>query len=381
MSLTHKRSALALACGLALAGAGVAEAAAADMDMQQRWRDYARQRIAPAYSWSGIAPAAAPDVLGAWRESADAPRRQVARLAGELLGATRLQVSSSVQRQPVANASALGVLGDSRSPITGEFVASSIDRTVGSSGRFSVSAILARQRYASARLGLVPWEAPMHLDPVLGGLPQESSSGGGVRMAYSEPLNDRLSVSVALQSKLDMEPFKSYRGVYSDPGDFDVPARAELGVGFALTDDVQLSVGAERVFYSDIDAFTSAALPSRFLSLLGDGTSPVFAWQDLTVYTAEAAVRDGTGGEWSLRYTTRQQPSPTSRLLLRALEPEFTNTNIGLGYRRDLRDFGALWFAASYAPSQYFLGASPYVQRELDGGSQVEVEALWSIPF
>src|SRR5690606_18075453 len=183
------------------------------------------------------------------------------------------------------------------------------------------------------------------------------------------------SFSMALQSRLDMEPFKSYRGVYSDPGDFDIPARAELGLGVALSEDLQVTLGAERIFYSDIDAFTSAALPTRFLSLLGDGSSPAFAWRDLTVYTAEASYRDASGGQWSLRYTTRQQPSPTSRLLLRALEQEFTNVNVGVGYRRDIGP-GALWLAASYAPSNYFLGASPYVQRELDGGSQVEVEAL-----
>src|SRR5690606_12739286 len=119
------------------------------------------------------------------------------------------------------------------------------------------------------------------LDPVLGGMPQETSSGGGVRLAYSEPLNPLFSFSMALQSRLDMEPFKSYRGVYSDPGDFDIPARAELGLGVALSEDLQVTLGAERIFYSDIDAFTSAALPTRFLSLLGDGSSPAFAWRDL----------------------------------------------------------------------------------------------------
>jgi hypothetical protein len=133
--------------------------------------------------------------------------------------------------------------------------------------------------------------------------------------------------------------------------------------------------------YSEIDAFTSAALPTRFLSLLADGGSPAFAWRDLTIYSLEGSVADRTGGQWSLRYTTRQQPAPTSDLLRRALESEFTDTNVALGYRRGLGDFGRLSLAASYAPSRYFLGASPYVRRDLGNGSQMEFEASWSLAF
>lgn len=375
MSLIHKRNLLALACGVALAG----PAAAADGDLQARWRDYARQRIAPAYAWSDVAPAEAPSALTAFLSTGTpAPARSAAALPLDRLG---LSVSGDVQRQSMAAPSQLGVLGRSRSPIAGEFMASTIDRQVGEGGRFSVTAILARQRYASAELGLMAWEAPTELNPVNGALPQETSSGGGLRVGFTDALSPRLSWRLALQSRLNMEPFKSYRGIYSDPGDFDIPARAELGLAFALTPSLQLGIGAERVFYSDTDAFTSAALPTRFLSLLGDGTSPAFAWRDLTVYVAEVSFADSRRGEWSLRYTTRQQPSPTSRLLHAVLETEFTDLNLSAGYSRDMGGLGTLRFAASYAPASYFLGAAPFVQDNFDGGSQMEVEALWTIPF
>lgn len=381
MHAKPKRSALALACGLALAGSTVAHAS--DGDLQARWRDYARQRIAPAYSWSDVAQAEAPTTLSAFRSQSSSRRLAGADGLLRALGTASLDLefSADVQRQPAAAGSALGVLGSGRSPIAREFVASTMDHALGESGRFSVSAILARQRYASAGLGLMAWNAPAQLDPVTGALPHESSSGGGVRVAFTDALTPRLSLRMALQSRLDMEPFKSYRGIYSDPGDFDVPARAELGLAYALSDRLQVGLGAERVLYGDIDTFTSAALPTRFLSLLGDGTSPAFAWRDLTVYSAELSFRDDHHGEWSLRYTTRQQPSPSSRLLLLALESEFTDLNLSAGYRRELGAFGSLLFAASYAPATYFLGAAPFVQRDFEGGSQVEVEALWTIPF
>src|SRR5690606_8731821 len=139
--------------------------------------------------------------------------------------------------------------------------------------------------------------------------------------------------------------------IYAEAGDFDQPARARAGLRWDATPGFSLGVGVERVFYSDIPTYTSAALPTRFLQLLGDGNSPEFAWRDLTVYTVEGAVLDPTGGLWSLRYATRQQPSPTSALLERAMRDEFTNLNLGFGYQRGLRSFGLVSFAVTYSPS------------------------------
>src|SRR5690606_32963197 len=232
--------------------------------------------------------------------------------------------------------------GDSRSLLKGEFVASSLEQPLGDGSRIALGAVLARQRFASAGLGMFAWDAPArlygtHVDPL-----PETATGGGVRIDYTNDIGRGVGLSVGMQSRINMEPFKAYRGVYSEPGDFDIPARAEVEVGFQPNRHWRLAAGAEHIFYSGIDAFSSAALPRRFLSLLGDGASPTFAWRDLTIYSAEAALDDSHGGRWSLRYTTQQQPEPTSEILLRALESEYTDSNWALGYRRGLGGFGQL---------------------------------------
>ena len=81
-----------------------------------------------------------------------------------------------------------------------------------------------------------------------------------------------LEFNAGFQSRIDMEEFAAYRGVYSQPADLDIPARARLGLAFQASDRSWLNVSIERVMYSDISAFPSRYLPNRFLSLLGDST-------------------------------------------------------------------------------------------------------------
>ena len=81
-----------------------------------------------------------------------------------------------------------------------------------------------------------------------------------------------------------------------------------------------------------------------------------------------------------MRYTTQQQPEPTSRLLYNALRDEFTDNNVALSLTHRFARAGSLRFAASYAPTQYFLGNASYLDPDARG-DQVEVEAVWSIDF
>lgn len=368
---TLKISILALACGLGCAN--VALASARDGSLGE-WREYARHGVMPEYSWNDAAPAARePTVLSALRQ-----------VRAEARSALSLSVSyaeSPAGYAPNSLTPAQGLLARDRSVIQSELVESSLSREFAGIGRFEVTALVAHQQYASAGFGTAPWSSQEDLLGLRGQVREEQSVGHGVRLGYSTPLNDALAWNLSLQSKVDMDAFKSYRGVYSEAGDFDLPARVQTQLQWNATPNAALAFGVERVLYSEISAFTSAALPTRFLSLLGDGSSPEFEWRDLTVYSLEGSVIDRTGAQWTLRYSTRQQPSPTSRLLERAMRDEFTDRNWAFGYKRQLGAFGHLWLAASYAPSRYFLGPLPYRGTDLGTGSQVEVEALWAIPF
>ena len=178
-----------------------------------------------------------------------------------------------------------------------------------------------------------------------------------------------------------MDAFKSHRGVYSDPGQFDIPASAAISLSYALTPSLSFDLGMQRVMYSDVPAFTNPALPRRFLALLGTGASPEFAWQDLDVYSAGWTYRGGRFGQVELRYTTRQQPQPTSALLRNALDADPADHTVGLGYARALGARSRLSMQAVYSSEPYFLGVPGYRARNTTTGDNIEFEAVWALRF
>lgn len=373
--------------GWAIAAVLAAQPAAASSGVLDRWKDYAAASIAPSFDWyrpalvqapgpgrSGWAPAetgfafAAFGGMGLRFDADDA-------LAGWRQGALPHLVEG-------------GGLATTRS-----FSGRGVDSSLGATrlglqarrlGEFGVAAVVARQHYATHGFGYGEWDGtrshPRY--PGVGTGVRESSTGSGVRLDWGRELGAQgWRVDAAWQSRIEMDAFKAYRGVYSEPGDFDIPGYAELALEVPVSRGVRLSGEVQRVFYQDIPTFTSASLPTRFLALLGDAASPEFAWRDLTVFALELRIGDPSAGRWTLRAATQQQPRPTSALLDRALSELYSDRNLAVAWERETPGWGAFRVAASYSPVTYFLGSAPYLQRGFQTGRQLEFEAQWTLSF
>jgi hypothetical protein len=369
----------------AVSGFGAASMPGASVheELLNQWRGYALSGITPQFRWSEVRVDSAPPSLAAHYSRIMVP--MFAR-ADDAAGGRRNALSVAIHSAMVGESPAVaagnlatGAISSGSPGLQRIFVTPSFTQTWGDSGTWTLSAILAHQRFASMGMGSVAWSPAFH--GMVGTHLGETSVGAGGRLELTDRLSDRVSWALAWQSKLDMDAFKFYRGVFSDAGDFDVPGHAAAGLNVQLMDRWQLGLGVQQVFYSDVSAFTSAALPVRFLALLGDASSPEFAWRDLTVYSAALSWSRAPGESWTFRYTSRQQPAPTSALLRQALEPEFTNTNLALAFNKDLGRFGQFVMAASYAPKQYFLATGPFTNRSNPGRQQREFEAHWGFQF
>lgn len=386
-----KRSALALACGAVFL---VAQPVIAAGPGAEAWREYARRSMMPDYAWNDAPPAQslAPSLrdvaLGAHRQSltmwlaadgAGTVQRSLTLSFGDEAGSfAPLAAPTSAARSPNLEARI--------STMHSRFLDATFEQDFGRSGRFSVSALVANQYFATPGFGLLRGvmteSALQRLHDVRPGY-SESSHGQGMGASVYQSLGQSLSWRLAAQSRLDMGTFDSVHGIHAEPGDFDLPGRVGAQLEWNATANAVLAAGVERVFYSDITPFTSPALPARLLSLMSDGYAPAFEWRDLTVYSLEGRVSHGAAGQWVLRYTTRQQPSPTADLYRRALDSEYTNRNFVLGYRHGLGQWGEFAVMASYAPSMAFLGAGPVFSpgSTYARGAQAEFEASWVLPF
>jgi len=350
------------------------------------WREYALADLTIDFSWArdSDAPLTAPSLFdrGIAHIAPTASHFATSSAAASAVSVT-LSRSKAADTPLFVPAQAPSLLQDYTPGLQRYIISPTYSQPWGENASVGVSAIFAYQRFAGLGLGLD--SMPTQGITSVPGLPYEfrnspGSYGTGMRLDFNSALSERLSWQAGYQSRVNMDAFNNYRGVYSEPGSFDIPASANVGLGYVISPDLRLDVGAERVMYSQIAPFTSAALPTRFLVLLGSSISPAFSWQDVDVYSIGWTWRDATNGLWSFHYSTREQPLPTSRLLQTALDPYLASHNVEFGFAHMFGPFSSLRLAASYAPTEFMLGL-PTTLRNNGEGNQLEYQALWTTRF
>lgn len=344
------------------------------------WQDYALSAITPDFTWADK-QASAPTVL----DNA---------LASESSSSVHLQLSGTDQPLQFGLDIGTAAVGDLPGQsahgthsalnfgggLERSFFSPSVTRALGDDTSVTAAAVFVYQQFASWGLGEGVATQQMLVPAPSFGYGREASVGSGVRLELNRQLRDSVGFSAAYQSRVNMDTFQTYHGVFSDPGDFDLPAVAAMGLSWYAMPDVRFTAGLTRVMWSDITAFTSRALPRRLLRLLGDGTSPNFGWQDLTVVSADIGWLLSTQDQLALTVTSHQQPNPTAAVLRDALNTSNSETDVGVRYTHDFQRFGRVNLGASYAPVEYFLGNASSNDRG-DGGNQFEIEAVWSMSF
>jgi len=246
-----------------------------------------------------------------------------------------------------------------------------------------VSAVFVTQSYGVSRLGMQSYNQslPVNLRSSIYDPFQETGYGAGVNLALSSEITDGVTLDAGFQSRINMNEFANYRGVYSQPADLDIPARARLGLAFQASEKSWLNVSVERVLYSEVGAFASRNLPGRFLSLLGDSTSPSFSWDDLTVYSVGWAWADNKGTSWHVDFSSRSQPSPSSRILSQAIDADLAQNAMTIGYSRRTSMTSRFNINAAYAPAEYAFGGNVLGVTTDQLSQDFELEAFWIWDF
>ncbi len=346
------------------------------------WQQYALSGLTPEFDWADKPTAEAPTVLHTVRESQTVLMPRLVSLAFQ--ESTGFGVSFARSRTGDSPLFENGAMSALSVTVPGQglertIIAPSLTRGVGDNSKVTAGVVIAYQQFASWGLGSTTLDTNQYAPGVPLGL-IESSMGTGVRVEVEQAVSDRMSMTAGYQSQVNMDPFQTYRGVYSEPGDFDIPAVAQAGVSFAMGSGA-LGFDVSRIMYSDVSPFASNALPTRFLSLLGDGIAPEFVWGDLTVYSVDWTWQATSDDAIQLRYSTQQQPEPTSELLRAALEEQFTDDNFAVALHHRIGPASSLRLGMSYAPSQYFLGNASYANRDAGDSEQIEAEAVWTVRF
>jgi len=360
-------------------GVSVSASVLAETGVMDQWRAYARSAMQPEFEWADKAPIVLPSVVQRSLAVATPSHTMNFGLSADKTP-LRFELVSALATDSPATTSTFGALDDSGSARFGLLrnqLTTGIERPLDARSSVTAAVVLVRQQFASFGLGTETISDYTRAQQVA----NEASVGTGVRVGYQQALTSTFSWGTSVQSRVSMDAFQSYRGVFADPGDFDIPGQASLTALWQPTPGLDLAVSAQRVFYSDLTPFSSASLPIRFLSLLNDGSSPEFKWNDLDVLVADVGVQLGKFDRLNLRYSTQQQPNPTSGLLRDALANGATDLNLALGLEHDFQRLGRLRLAASYAPAEIYLGNVCGLGNRVDSSSQIEGEASWRFQF
>lgn len=277
------------------------------------------------------------------------------------------------------------LLGSERARIEQSLIMPGVTTQVSEQNAVTVSAVLAAQRFVNPGMNLTRYDGAVAVAPsVVAGLPGqrvESAHGLGLRVANEFSPFSAVVIETAYQSRIDMNPLATLQGVHGAQAQLDIPSRFETEVRFALSERLVVSLGASHIFYSEVGAFPSRAMPARFSSLLGDSTSPEFAWRDLSVFTAGLGLQVTEQLSARVEYDSRAQPRPTSNALSDALGSELTKHAWRVGLNQKTSERASVFVSAAYAPPEYVFGGHilGVVSDQLE--QSLEVQALWRVFF
>jgi len=187
---------------------------------------------------------------------------------------------------------------------------------------------------------------------------QDYSIGGGGRVGVFGLPFEWLALGASYQSRIYMQRFDKYEGLFAERGGFDIPSNWNVGLAFQLPGQQRLAIDYQRMNYSEIASVGRPLEPNRFVNecalprllaaqtgglfgdagpssaCLGADQGPGFGWRDVEVVKLgyQAVL-----GSFVLRagYSRNQQPIPSSEVLFNILAPAVPEEHYtaGLSFR------------------------------------------------
>lgn len=244
---------------------------------------------------------------------------------------------------------------------------------------FGIAPVIAAQRFAAT--GLAGFAGFSSDDTALTNRGDDWSYGAGAVLGLAHDNGAGTTIGASYRTRMRMDPFDKYAGLFAEQGDFDIPATLKLGVAHRMASNQAVTVTAEweRIFYADIAAIGS---PFPTSGPLGADDGPGFGWKDMSVLRLGGAYEvDAT---WTLRggvsYNTAFTDS--SQATLNALAPATPQWHASVGATMRIDDRRALNVAYTHAFDKALAGTmalapNPPISEQMSQ-NEVAIGMTWS---
>lgn len=159
----------------------------------------------------------------------------------------------------------------------------------------------------------------------------DDAFGAGVRVGYMGKITPQLSIGVAYSSKVDMQKFDKYAGLFAGQGDLDLPENYNAGIAYKFTPDLTVALDYQRINYKDVAAIGN---PSNALLSgipLGASNGSGFGWKDIDVWKLGAQYKYNKN--WTMRagWNHGDNPVQSADVTFNIIAPGVIKDHLTLG--------------------------------------------------
>ena len=156
----------------------------------------------------------------------------------------------------------------------------------------------------------------------------DDSFGYGVRIGYMGKITPAFTIGAAYATKMNMQKFDKYKGLFAEQGAFDIPENYNLGIAYQVTPELTLALDYQRINYSGVKSISN---PSTNMTPLGSSGGPGFGWQDVDVWKLGVAYQYNK--QWTLRagYNHGDNPIQARDVTFNILAPGVVKDHATLG--------------------------------------------------
>lgn len=199
----------------------------------------------------------------------------------------------------------------------------------------------------------------------------DSSFGFGVRVGYLGKITPTVTIGAAYASKMSMDEFDDYAGLFAEQGDFDIPENWNLGVSWQATPQLRLAMDYQRINYSDVNSIGN---PSLVPFPLGSDSGPGFGWSDVDVWKLGVEYKHNQAWTYRAGYNHGDNPISGSDVTFNILAPGVVQDHLTFGFTNTLQSGDEWSMSLMYAFKEEVSGAS--ILPVFQGGSPAGTETI-----
>lgn len=191
----------------------------------------------------------------------------------------------------------------------------------------------------------------------------DTSWGFGVRGGVEVTLMPNVRVGIAGNSRVYMDEFGKYRGLFAEQGDFDIPASLQAGIAVDITPNLTAMFDYKYIWYSSIASINN---PSTTASRAGATGNPVFflgadggagfGWEDIDIFKIALEWRPNDTWTWRAGYATFDNPIPSRDVMFNILAPGIVQEEFTGGVKYKWSEKLDLELSGMYAPKESLSG-------------------------